>query len=99
MSKVLKLAAISLGLISVIIGVVIYAYATAGCGVDREYQKSKVEMHLKEIGLPLEFLKYDEKQTTECRTSFIYISETENIHFMVIDGGKVTWWDFKERGN
>ena len=43
-------------------------------------------------------LVFDPEETTECETSFIYKSETEHIHFMVIDSNKVTWWDYNERG-
>jgi len=82
----------------IISGVFVWSYMTAGCGTDQEYQRSRVILHLQRKDLPVEFLEFDEAGTSDCRTSFNYKSETENIHFMVIDGGKVTWWDFNERG-
>ena len=80
------------------IAFIFWSYITAGCGTDYEYQKSEVISHLKKKNLPIEFLVFDPEETTECETSFIYKSETEHIHFMVIDSNKVTWWDYNERG-
>jgi len=77
------------------LGFIIYSYLYAGCGsTDVEYAKSRVIEHLEREGLPTEYLMFDEVGTTECKVSFNYNSSDQNIHFVVIDGGKVTWWDF-----
>ena len=74
-----------------------YAYLYAGCDVPLEYQKERLVTHLDSKALPTQYLSYDEAGSTECRHSFHYKSETENIHFVIIDGGKITYWDYNAR--
>jgi len=54
--------------------VVISGFLFGGCGVDRDYAKSKVEKHLKSIGRSVAFLNFDPKRTSKCNYSFIYKS-------------------------
>lgn len=84
-----------LSVIVSLVGFVAYSYLFAGCGsTDIDYAKSRVLEHLKRENLPIKYLELDEIGTTDCKVSFTYKSDVENIHFVVIDGGKVTWWDF-----
>ena len=76
---------------------VAWSYITAGCSTDFEYRKSRVILHLNEVGLPIKYLSFDSKGSTDCKTSFNYKSATENINFVVVDSGKVKWWDYNER--
>ena len=77
-----------------LIGLVVYSYIFAGCDVPLEYQKQRLLDHLAREGLTEEFLAYDEKGSTDCRPSFIYKSKTEHIHFVLVDGGSITSWDY-----
>lgn len=69
-----------------------------GCGLDEDYAKSKVAQHLKKKGKSIEFLRHDSERSSYCNTAFIYENGTDKIYFSVINGGKVTWWDVKARG-
>ena len=76
-------------------GLIVYSYLFAGCGsTNIDYAKTRVIEHLKREGLPSKYLEFDDIGTSECKVAFTYKSNTQNIHFVVIDGGKVTWWDF-----
>ena len=84
--------------IFLLFGILAWSYISAGCSTDFEYRKSRIVAHLKEVALPVEFLSFDSIGSSDCKTSFDYKSETENINFVVVDGGKVMWWDYNERG-
>ena len=92
--KLYLVAIISIVLVS---SAIAWSYVTAGCSTDFEFRKSRVILHLNEVGLPVKYLSLDSKGSTDCKTSFNYNSATENINFVVIDGGKVKWWDYNER--
>jgi len=95
--KILFIAApfILIFALTILIG---YSYLFAGCGIDQNYAKTRVLEHLSLKGFNPQFLKYDEARSDKCKISFIYKNDKQNIHFMVIDGGKVKWWDYNERG-
>ena len=80
-----------------IIGFIFYSYLNAGCSVPLEYQKGKLLNYLSNQKLDAQYLTYDPKGSTECRPSFIYKSATQHIHFVLVDGGQITSWNYNEQ--
>jgi len=78
--------------------IVILDFLFGGCEIDRNYSFNRVMKHLESKGLDPIFLQEDRVRDGECVLSYTYKSETEDIHFMVIDGFKVTYWDSKVLG-
>jgi len=78
-------------------GFIGYSYLYAGCDITLEYQTGKLHDHISSKGLDLKYLSFDAQGSTECKPSFIYKSETEHIHFVLVDGGKITSWDYNIR--
>ncbi|WNC71488.1 hypothetical protein RGQ13_15355 [Thalassotalea psychrophila] len=69
-----------------------------GCSIDRKPVVKKITDHLKKINLDDKYLKEDPDGDDGCNLSYIYKSETEHIHFVVIEGYKLTYWDYNKRG-
>ena len=82
----------------IVLGFVGYSYVFGGCVNDIDFAKSRVMEHLAKNELPSEELEYDPANTSECVVAFTYQNKGNTIHFSVIDGGKVTWWDVSKRG-
>ena len=91
---------ISIALIAGIFAVayVMYVYVSGGCVSDEEFARSRVITYLEEKGLPTTSLELDVERSKDCRVSFVYMGAAGLIHFTVIDGGKVTFWDTSKRG-
>ena len=76
---------------------IFYSYLFAGCDVPLEYQKNKLLEHLTKNGLLHEYLTYDEEGSTKCSPSFIYKNKTQHIHYVLVDGGSITSWDYNDQ--
>jgi hypothetical protein len=81
-----------------VVAYVMYAYVSGDCVSDEEFAKSRVIAYLEEKGLPTTSLELDVERSKDCRVSFVYTGAAGLIHFTVIDGGKVTFWDTSKRG-
>ncbi|WP_144391527.1 hypothetical protein [Pleionea sediminis] len=93
----MKIVTAILLLIFSALGFVLYSYLFSGCDVPLEYQKERLLVHLKKNGLSEQYLSYDKEGSTECRPSFVYKSKTEHIHYVLVDGGNITSWNFNEQ--
>ncbi len=89
---------VSAGLVSILSLIIFFYWAMTPCDMNREYSMSRVLKHLSSVGLDSKYLKEDRIHDEACVLAYIYKSESENIHFKVIEGHKVTWWDVNERG-
>lgn len=101
--KIVILLALSL---LVFIGHGIYTYEEYICDdKTRELAKIKVERKLKSLirskkyNLDPTLLFEDRARDSGCDLSFIQRENGPNIHFVVIGGYKVTWWDCISRGD